>query len=54
MPAQAGIHDFLGAPGSSAFGTLTKKSWMPAFAGMTRFFGGHRLTFEENRAMHPP
>jgi hypothetical protein len=35
MPAQAGIHDFFAAPGSSAFVTLTKKSWMPAFAGMT-------------------
>jgi hypothetical protein len=50
MPAKAGIHDFLEAPGSSAFVTLTEKSWMPAFAGMTRFFGDRRHTFEENRA----
>jgi len=35
MPAQAGIHDFVAAPGSSAFVTPTEKSWMPAFAGMT-------------------
>ncbi len=35
MPAKAGIHDFFGAPGSSAFVTLTEKSWIPAFAGMT-------------------
>jgi hypothetical protein len=38
MPAQAGIHDFVAARESSAFVTLTEKSWMPAFAGMTRFF----------------
>jgi len=35
MPAKAGIHDLLAAPRSSAFVTLTAKSWMPAFAGMT-------------------
>ncbi len=35
MPAKAGIRDFLAAPGPSAFVTLTEKSWMPAFAGMT-------------------
>ncbi len=35
MPAQAGIHDFFAAAGSNAFVTLTEKSWMPAFAGMT-------------------
>jgi hypothetical protein len=35
MPAKAGIHDFLAAPGSIAVVTLIKKSWMPAFAGMT-------------------
>jgi hypothetical protein len=35
MPAKAGIHDFLAAPRTSAFLSLTVKSWMPAFAGMT-------------------
>jgi len=44
MPAKAprgasrGIHDFFAAPGSSAFVTLTEKSWMPAVAGMTGFW----------------
>jgi len=42
MPAKAGIHEFLVAPESSAFGALTKKSWMPAFAGMTGEAGGGR------------
>ena len=46
MPAKAGFHDFLAAPGPSAFVTLTEKSWMPAFAGMTRErAGGGRNPF---------
>jgi hypothetical protein len=45
MPAKAGIHDFFAAPASSAFMRLTEQSWMPAFAGMTGFFGGHRHIF---------
>jgi hypothetical protein len=35
MPAKAGIHDCFAALGSSEFVTMAKKSWMPAFAGMT-------------------
>jgi hypothetical protein len=52
MPAKAGIHDFLAAPGSSAFMTLTEKSWMPqgahrgALTGMTgEGAGGGRNPF---------
>jgi hypothetical protein len=46
MPAKAGIHDFFAAPGSSAFVTLTEKSWMPACAGMTgEGAGGGRNPF---------
>ncbi len=46
MPAKAGIHDLLAAPKLRAFVTLTEKSWMPAFAGMTgERAGGGRNPF---------
>jgi len=60
MPAQAGIHDFSFSvliarpaelnPSGEQVGrrfkpALQKKSWMPACAGMTCVFGGHRPKF---------
>jgi hypothetical protein len=35
MPAKAGIPHFATGGGSRTFVSLTEKSWMPAFAGMT-------------------
>jgi hypothetical protein len=45
MPAKAGIHDFSVSVTKALVPGAARKSWMPAFAGMTRFFGGHRHTF---------
>jgi hypothetical protein len=42
MPAKAGIHHFSFSVTKVLHPSAAKKSWMPAYAGMTGFFGGHR------------
>jgi hypothetical protein len=41
MPAQAGIHDLSVGVTKALDPGAAKKSWMPAFAGMTGFFHGN-------------
>jgi hypothetical protein len=45
MPAKAGIHDFFVSVTKALDPGAAKKSWMPACAGMTGFFCGHRHIF---------
>jgi hypothetical protein len=45
MPAKAGIHDFSVSVTKALDPGAARKSWMPAYAGMTCFFGGQRHIF---------